>query len=162
MVLKTSAHFAVIAAVLLSACSPANRISRILARHPDLKAVSQVDTIYQDGSIVFDTSYITKTDTFSSNDTTYIRKTDTIRLAGRCPKSIRETKTVYLPVGKGKDSTKGRERKVRKESQIREPRMGFFERVERFMANGVLLMVLVVGYALGAFVNEILNRRKNA
>ena len=162
MVSKTSRIVAVLAATLLVSCSPANRISRILARHPHLQTSSQVDTIYQDGGIVFDTSYITKTDTFSSNDTTYIRRTDTIRLAGRCPKAIRETKSVYLPVRKSKDSTKGRERQVRKEKQVREPRIGFFERIERFLANGILLLCFVIGYALGAFVNTILNRNNNA
>jgi len=160
MVFKTSTWYAVLVAALLVSCSPANRLSRILVRHPDLAKNGRVDTFIADGIVQVDTFRITKTDTFSRNDTTFIRTSDTIRLNAKC-RGIRETILIPCPKEKdhAKDSTKGRKRAVRKDNPIREPREGFFGRLERYAANGVLLMVFILGYVIGAAINRFLTKR---
>jgi hypothetical protein len=154
------AMYCLVAAV---SCSPANRVSRIIARNPHIKTTSVADTFYQDSFYEVDTFRVTQTDTFTRNDTTFIRTSDTIRLERKCP-VIRQRQIVYLPdtsqktKTKPKDATKGRERKVREGKPVKERTEGFFGRIQRYAANGFLLFFFVIGYAIGGVVTRALRR----
>lgn len=159
MVFKNPARYAILGCLLLFSCAPATRISRILARNPDLAKVSRVDTFDTGGIVRIDTFRVTQTDTFSRNDTTFIRTSDTIRLTAKC-RGIRETVFIKCPQGKNqdKDSTKGRKGKIRQEKSVKQPREGFFERLTRYAVNGVLLFAFIIGYAIGGSVNRFLEK----
>lgn len=105
---------AVFIGLVFAACSPANKLSRLLNRHPDLVR-SQVDSVYLPGTIETDTIHSYSIDTVITTSDSIFRRTDTFRFIERCrPGVITKTKTIYLPGDQSKKPTTRSEGKVRK------------------------------------------------
>jgi hypothetical protein len=151
LVLFPAASIAALIAAFFSACSPANRLSRLLDRNPDLQSV-QVDSFFTPGEIQVDTLYSFSADTFHLGSDTFVCRTDTIRLAERCrPGTFTKTKTLYLPVNKGPKPTKEPKRPVRERTEkVKRPTLG--ERIDQFFTY---VFIFIVGYAFGSIMQRL-------
>lgn len=150
MVRKTPYIFAVFSAAFLLSCSPANRLSRLLDKHPDLKESETVDTFYSVLPGIVDTFKVQTTDTFTRNDTTFIRFSDTVRLVRRCP-IIR--KTFYVKSPPLQDTTQKRERPVRKAKVIQRETLS--QRIDRWFTY---IFIFCTGYMVATFLNRLIRK----
>lgn len=151
MVRKTPYIFAVFTAIFLLSCSPANRLSRLLARHPNLKQSETVDTFYSVLPGFVDTFKVQKTDTFTRNDTTFIRTSDTIRFERKCP-TIR--KTIYVQSPPFKDTTQKRQRPVYK-AKVKPTRETLGQRIDRWFTY---IFIFCAGYMVASVLNRFTRR----
>lgn len=151
MVRKTPYIFAVLTAFFLLSCSPTNRLSRLLAHHPNLQQSETVDTFYSVLPGFVDTFKVQKTDTFTRNDTTFIRRSDTIRFERKCP-TVR--KTIYVQSPPFKDTTKKRERSVYK-AKVKPHRETLSQRIDRWFTY---VFIFCAGYMVASVLNRLTRR----
>jgi hypothetical protein len=155
LVFIPAATIAVFVAAFFSACSPANRLSRLLARHPGLANV-QVDSVFIPGEVKTDTVQTFSTDTIIAGADTFICRTDTFRIIQRCkPGTIAKSKTVNIPVNKGTKTTKEPKRPVREKPE-KVKRLTLGERIDKFFTY---IFIFIVGYAAGSIMS-LISRRK--
>lgn len=151
MVRKAPYIFAVLSAAFLLSCSPTNRLSRLLAQHPDLQQSETVDTFYSVLPGLVDTFKVQKTDTFTRNDTTFIRTSDTIRFERKC-QTIR--KTIYVQSPPFKDTTKKRQRPFYK-AKMKPHRETLSQRIDRWFTY---VFIFCAGYMVASVLNRLIRR----
>jgi len=76
-----------IVGLCLTACSPSNRLSRLLKNNPYLYEIFTHDSIRVQTSVVSDSIFFftKEKDTITFNNATIYRKSDTLRLVQHCP-----------------------------------------------------------------------------
>lgn len=155
LVFIPAASVAIFVAAVFSACSPANRISRLLNRHPDLVTIEK-DSVFIPGEVKTDTVQTFSTDTIIAGADTFICRTDTIRIIQRCkPGTFTKNQTISIPFNKGQKPAKEPKRPVREKPE-KVKRLTIGERIDKFFTY---IFIFIVGYAVGSIMT-LISRRK--